>query len=257
MTNVFVPFTKEHNFIHYPIRNMDISHDNNGIIQLCVEIILRIYNGEKIYIHCSGGHGRTGTIAAVILCILYNITPDNAFEYIQYSHDQRHTSYGRSIFSSLIGPFDYNNGVAIKTLFTLGQVPTPQTTVQRYQVRKIVELYNERPNKKLTDILHKNMKETSQRKEEEIPQIQNPTEEVEENTNEQSSAIFRNVNNLPHEIQYYNINPNNNPEKNNNEHWIGILRNVPNVQNVKGGSLQKNYYKKYIKYKHKYNNLQN
>ena len=34
-----------------------------------------------------------GTIATILLCMLYHISVDDVFEYIQYSHDQRDIIY--------------------------------------------------------------------------------------------------------------------------------------------------------------------
>jgi hypothetical protein len=43
----------------------------------------------KIYIHCWGGHGRTGTLVAVILGLLYNISNAEALDWTQCFHDIR------------------------------------------------------------------------------------------------------------------------------------------------------------------------
>ena len=51
-------FVVEKNFIHILIKNMSVGN-NESIIDLCCNLYIRIYKGEKIYIHCSGGHGRT------------------------------------------------------------------------------------------------------------------------------------------------------------------------------------------------------
>jgi len=45
--------------------------------------------GEKIYLHCWGGHGRTGTVAAVLLGLLYDISPREALNRVQKYHDVR------------------------------------------------------------------------------------------------------------------------------------------------------------------------
>jgi protein-tyrosine phosphatase len=33
-----------------------------------------------MYIHCAKKHGRTGTIAAILLCMLYHISVDDDFD---------------------------------------------------------------------------------------------------------------------------------------------------------------------------------
>ena len=72
--------------------------------------------------------------------MIYKINPDDAFEYIQYAHDQRKSDYEYKYFSSSIDSNEKNNGILIKRLFQRGQVPTPQTSVQRNQVREIVDI---------------------------------------------------------------------------------------------------------------------
>ncbi len=49
----------------------------------------RILRGERLYIHCWGGHGRTGTLVAVLLGRLYGLPYTNALRYTQAFHDAR------------------------------------------------------------------------------------------------------------------------------------------------------------------------
>lgn len=135
-------FNKEKNFIIFPIVNMQTTN-NKKVIDLCKILYKKIKKGEKIYIHCSGGHGRTGTISAILLCMLYKITPDDAFEYMQYCHDQRSSRYTKIFYNREILDNETNNGIEIKYLFVKGQVPTPQTSSQRKQVRDIVRTISE------------------------------------------------------------------------------------------------------------------
>ena len=73
----------------------------------------RVLRGEKLYIHCWGGHGRTGTLVAVLLGRLYNLPYTTALRYTQAFHDAR----------------VYPQGVR-----------SPQTPVQRAQVRVVSSL---------------------------------------------------------------------------------------------------------------------
>lgn len=50
---------------------------------------INIRNNEKVYIHCKGGHGRSGMTACFILCLLYNITPEISIKYITDCHKNR------------------------------------------------------------------------------------------------------------------------------------------------------------------------
>jgi len=58
------------------------------IIYLC-DIINNLQNNEKIYIHCRGGHGRSGVVVACILCYLNNITPEESIVLTTKYHNQR------------------------------------------------------------------------------------------------------------------------------------------------------------------------
>lgn len=121
------------NFVHFPIEDMSIGTDSE-IKQLCIVIIEKLLNGNKIYLHCSGGHGRAGTVASIILHILYPaLTVKQIFDYIQFSHDHRDGNY--------FGPTYFTSNIEDKTLadcFAEGQVPSPQTTPQRNQVERII-----------------------------------------------------------------------------------------------------------------------
>ena len=82
--------------------------------RLAKDCCSRIVNGEVLYVHCWGGHGRTGTLVSVIVGRLYRMTPQQAIQYNQMCHDARvHHQNTRS----------------------------PQTVVQRLQVRQSALIY--------------------------------------------------------------------------------------------------------------------
>ncbi len=122
-------------FIHEPIDDMQ-TVDDKIIVRLAEEIVRRFKNGENIYLHCAGGHGRTGTVALVVLNMLYpELTYLELFEYVQYAHDQRQGNYfGNRTFVYKMA----DDHLAHK--FVQGQVPSPQTIAQRSQVRRITRL---------------------------------------------------------------------------------------------------------------------
>lgn len=119
-------------FIHVPIPDMDTVSDKT-IMDLCRKLTRKIVDGRKVFIHCSGGHGRTGTVACVLLHLIYpDLTIDQIYDYVQFSHDQRTGSYGYGFFTYKLN--DHN----LAACFQNGQVPTPQTANQRFQVRRII-----------------------------------------------------------------------------------------------------------------------
>lgn len=123
-------------FIHFPIKDMNITQDELGLIDLCEELKKLVLSGENIYIHCSGGHGRTGTVTALLLKLLFqDLTTCEIFDYIQCMHDQReYYKYGSVNWAKWI------DDDKLQDQFVPGQVPSPQASCQRNQVIKLTSL---------------------------------------------------------------------------------------------------------------------
>ena len=47
-------------FVHVPIVDCSVT-DDTTIVNLCRDLVRRLAEGEIVYLHCWGGHGRTGT----------------------------------------------------------------------------------------------------------------------------------------------------------------------------------------------------
>jgi hypothetical protein len=94
-------------FLHLPIIDGSVTTDS-AMHRLAEDCCERVLQGEKMYIHCWGGHGRTGTLVATMLSRLYCFNFNQALRYTQAYHDSR----------------VYPQGVR-----------SPQTAVQRAQVR--------------------------------------------------------------------------------------------------------------------------
>jgi protein-tyrosine phosphatase len=79
-------------YFSYPIQDNNIPEDipkfKQFIYQLC-EKINSLKPGEKVYIHCKGGHGRSGMVTGGILCFLLNINPEKALAITTLAHSQR------------------------------------------------------------------------------------------------------------------------------------------------------------------------
>ena len=106
--------------VHLPIMDGGITSDI-ALSKLADDCCQRILNGERMYVHCWGGHGRTGTLIAVMLARLYCISTEEALLYTQLLHDVR--KYPQNVRS-------------------------PQTQVQVEQVKRI--LASERVGAKAT-----------------------------------------------------------------------------------------------------------
>ena len=74
--------------LHLPIVDGSISSDQ-AMSDLADDCCQRVLNGERLYIHCWGGHWRTGTLVAIMLARLYNLDGLQALHYTQKMHDAR------------------------------------------------------------------------------------------------------------------------------------------------------------------------
>ena len=64
------------NYISYPIRDNQIPENIESFmnfLERLIDIIHSLGGSEKIYVHCKGGHGRSGMVVACLLCILEGI----------------------------------------------------------------------------------------------------------------------------------------------------------------------------------------
>jgi hypothetical protein len=87
-----VPYKTNYTYINYPIPDRRIPTNWKNFSNLIVKIgnILKsLDTGEKIYIHCKGGHGRSGIVVACMLCYLYNLTPSEAIDETTIYHNRR------------------------------------------------------------------------------------------------------------------------------------------------------------------------
>ncbi|KAI3434891.1 hypothetical protein D9Q98_002945 [Chlorella vulgaris] len=75
-------------FLHLPIIDGSVTSDV-ALSRLADDCCSRLLRGERMYIHCWGGHGRTGTLLAVMLGRLYGVTCAAALRFTQAFHDSR------------------------------------------------------------------------------------------------------------------------------------------------------------------------
>ena len=119
-------------YISEPIEDMKITSDDK-VLTLARRIVEFIRGGHKVYIHCSGGHGRTGTVAGVVLHLLYGLSLYQIRDYLQYSHDQRLYNFSNILYNCQLDKDDM-----LRDYFQEGQVPTPQVGLQLKQVERII-----------------------------------------------------------------------------------------------------------------------
>lgn len=100
-------------FVHCPIVDCDTTADEI-IVELAANLLRRLDVGETIYLHCWGGHGRAGTVASLLIGLLYGLNGLQSMQYVQTLHDTRRF------------PLD---------------TPSPQTQKQRDQVIRILRRF--------------------------------------------------------------------------------------------------------------------
>jgi len=75
-------------FDHCPIKDCSTVADEI-VFNLAKDLVKAIYDGEVIYLHCWGGHGRTGIMVCLMLHLMYGLTANEALERCQFLHDIR------------------------------------------------------------------------------------------------------------------------------------------------------------------------
>jgi protein-tyrosine phosphatase len=106
-------------FEHCPIKDCSTIADEI-VFNLAKDLVKAIHDGEVIYLHCWGGHGRTGIMVCLMLHLMYGLTANETLKRCQFLHDIRKMPI---------------------------IVSSPQTFTQKEQVRRII--YNSLKNKGL------------------------------------------------------------------------------------------------------------
>ena len=86
------PYQTKYKYISFPITDRHVPEDRHEFSKLVislVEIIYTLEKGELMYIHCKGGHGRSGVVVAAILCYIFDMEPADALEHTTSYHSNR------------------------------------------------------------------------------------------------------------------------------------------------------------------------
>jgi protein-tyrosine phosphatase len=75
-------------FDHCPIKDCSTVADEI-VFNLAKDLVKAIHDGEVVYLHCWGGHGRTGIMVCLMLHLMYGLTANEALERCQFLHDIR------------------------------------------------------------------------------------------------------------------------------------------------------------------------
>lgn len=103
-------------YISFPIKDNGIN-DDTLVLDFVSKLVTRFFYSKNIMIHCWGGHGRTGTIAAILYGIIYLKNGEEALKETKRSHNTR-VNLGKKKVSD-----------------------APQTDEQKKQVIRILDKY--------------------------------------------------------------------------------------------------------------------
>lgn len=87
-----IPYKTKYNYISFPIVDRRVPRDWRAFARFIIrisDIIKSLKDDELIFIHCKGGHGRSGVVVACILCYMFNMSPTEALERTTNSHSKR------------------------------------------------------------------------------------------------------------------------------------------------------------------------
>lgn len=76
---------KEISFMHYPIHDFEAS-DIMTLRNLIDELKRRILKGERVFLHCRGGHGRTGMVVIPLVAAIYKLPFNKAAKWVRNSY---------------------------------------------------------------------------------------------------------------------------------------------------------------------------
>ena len=82
----------EVSFLHCPMPDFGVLADRD-FIAFIAELKRSMEDGRTLYIHCYGGHGRTGTVVLNLLEVVYGIDRKTAMEMLRGYHRMRGCSY--------------------------------------------------------------------------------------------------------------------------------------------------------------------
>jgi hypothetical protein len=88
------PYLTKYKYISFPIPDREVPVDSrkfSAFINNIITIIKNLENSDKIYIHCKGGHGRSGLVVACISSKIFEISPKHALRYTTNCHSNRKT----------------------------------------------------------------------------------------------------------------------------------------------------------------------
>lgn len=80
------------NWVNFPIKDRHVPENNKNflIFLLIIQMVLEsLKSGEKIYLHCRGGHGRSSLVISCFLGMVLNLPPFDSLNMVRIYHSRR------------------------------------------------------------------------------------------------------------------------------------------------------------------------
>lgn len=92
-------------FVYYGMKDDEIAPSEDSLRALVENISQKVKKGETIYVHCKGGSGRTGIVAACLLGTFYpDLSADEVLERVQQYFELRARGVGKWVNPKLKSP---------------------------------------------------------------------------------------------------------------------------------------------------------
>ena len=69
-------------FVHFPMNDHGAPPEVSALVELVLDLRSRVLSGQVLYLHCHGGHGRTGTVAIPLIASLCKKSGKEAQEFV-------------------------------------------------------------------------------------------------------------------------------------------------------------------------------
>ena len=69
-------------FVHFPMNDHGHPPEVSALVELVLDLRSRVLSGQVLYLHCHGGHGRTGTVAIPLIASLCDIPGERAQSFV-------------------------------------------------------------------------------------------------------------------------------------------------------------------------------
>lgn len=121
------PYVSDCEVLHYPIPDREVPKFLVSFYACVVAVSKAIFEHKKIYIHCKGGHGRASLFVSCVLCFVYKITPEEAFDLTSKYHASRRVHSSRpkkdSYWKTKGFPQTQEQRMCVKTAFQQYLIP--------------------------------------------------------------------------------------------------------------------------------------